>query len=46
VAEGVERVTQMETLRVLGCEYAQGFYFAQPLPATEAADMIAKDPRW
>lgn len=30
VAEGVERVSEFETVRDLGVEYAQGFYFGQP----------------
>jgi diguanylate cyclase (GGDEF)-like protein/PAS domain S-box-containing protein len=46
VAEGVERVTQMESLRVLGCEYAQGFYFAQPLFPADAVRLLEQDPRW
>jgi EAL domain-containing protein (putative c-di-GMP-specific phosphodiesterase class I) len=36
----------METLRVLGCEYAQGFYFAQPLWIADAAEMIERNPTW
>ena len=31
VAEGVETATQLEALTALGCVYAQGYYFAQPM---------------
>jgi diguanylate cyclase (GGDEF)-like protein/PAS domain S-box-containing protein len=34
-AEGVETEAQLVTLRGLGCESVQGFYFAQPLSAEE-----------
>ena len=33
VVEGVETVAQLEELRNLGCDVAQGFYFARPVTA-------------
>ncbi|APX92392.1 GGDEF domain-containing response regulator [Halomonas sp. 1513] len=38
VAEGVETVEQATMLARMGCEGAQGYYFAGPLPAEEFAD--------
>lgn len=32
VAEGIERIEQLETLRNLGVEYGQGFLFCEPVP--------------
>lgn len=40
VAEGVETAEHAEALRELKCEYAQGFYYAAPLPGEEAGDML------
>ncbi len=42
VAEGVENESQLNELRDLGCEYAQGYYFARPLSKPDASDWIAK----
>jgi diguanylate cyclase (GGDEF)-like protein/PAS domain S-box-containing protein len=41
VAEGVEREEQRAQLRALGCEYAQGFLFARPMPADELSALVA-----
>ena len=35
IAEGVETQEQMETLRQLGCDYIQGYYFSRPVPGEE-----------
>ena len=40
VAEGVETEEQMRTLVQFGCERAQGFLFAKPMPAHELAEFV------
>lgn len=40
VAEGVETVEQFEFLRKRDCDEIQGYYLAQPLPATEISKLI------
>ncbi|MFB2892918.1 EAL domain-containing protein [Aerosakkonemataceae cyanobacterium BLCC-F50] len=46
VAEGVEKVSQMEMLRDLGCEYVQGYYFSKPLNSEAATALLAEQPQW
>jgi diguanylate cyclase (GGDEF)-like protein/PAS domain S-box-containing protein len=41
VAEGVERDSQAAFLRKLGCEQAQGFLFARPMPAPDFTALLA-----
>ena len=45
-AEGVEEPQQLEGLRKLGCDIAQGFLFAKPLPAEDAEQMLRNAPVW
>ena len=40
IAEGVENVTQLEKLRSLNCEGAQGFYFAKPMPFSDVEKFV------
>jgi diguanylate cyclase (GGDEF)-like protein/PAS domain S-box-containing protein len=40
VAEGIETAAQAATLRQLGCRYAQGFLWSQPVPATDIPDIV------
>ena len=35
VAEGVERESSLNALRMMGCDEIQGFYFAHPMPAED-----------
>lgn len=35
IAEGVEKKSQVDFLKGIGCEYVQGFYFAKPMPSDE-----------
>jgi diguanylate cyclase (GGDEF)-like protein/PAS domain S-box-containing protein len=35
IAEGVETELQRDLLRSAGCDYAQGYFFARPVPASE-----------
>jgi diguanylate cyclase (GGDEF)-like protein len=40
IAEGVDDPAQLDRLRELGCELAQGYLFSQPLPADAVADFV------
>ena len=44
VAEGVESAADSDELSLLKCDYAQGYYFARPLPAGEVQAFL-EDPR-
>ena len=39
-AEGVETPLALEVLSRMGCDFAQGFYIARPMPAAELEDWI------
>jgi diguanylate cyclase (GGDEF)-like protein/PAS domain S-box-containing protein len=44
IAEGVETLFQMEALRDLECEFAQGYLFSRPVPIATAIDLLASQP--
>jgi diguanylate cyclase (GGDEF)-like protein len=44
VAEGVETAVQLERLRGLGCDLAQGYHLAPPLPAEVIGDRYFRKP--
>jgi len=41
VAEGIETLDQAETVVAAGCNELQGFYFSQPVPASEVDAVLA-----
>jgi len=43
VAEGVKTEAQLEALRELGCEEAQGALFAMPLTPAEAEAWVSRE---
>ena len=45
VAEGAETDSDAVELYQLGCEYAQGFVFGEPMTADQARDLLAADRR-
>jgi diguanylate cyclase (GGDEF)-like protein/PAS domain S-box-containing protein len=50
VAEGVETTLQLDRLREIGCDIAQGYYFSRPVPAGQMTQLLLErsdslDPR-
>ncbi len=39
VAEGIESKQELDALRELGCDYAQGYYICKPVPASQFAQI-------
>jgi diguanylate cyclase (GGDEF)-like protein len=46
VAEGVETEQQLTELVALGCDEAQGYYFAPPQPVQDLTDLMARTRSW
>jgi diguanylate cyclase (GGDEF)-like protein len=40
VAEGVERADEATFLRSIGCEYAQGYHFGEPIPERAVSQLL------
>jgi diguanylate cyclase (GGDEF)-like protein len=46
IAEGIETIHQLHQLRILGCEFGQGFLFARPVPVNEVEALLQDPNRW
>ncbi|WP_341740064.1 EAL domain-containing protein [Microcoleus sp. CAWBG640] len=46
VAEGVETAVQLAQLRLLGCEYGQGYFFSKPLDRDAATALLNQGLQW
>ncbi len=46
VAEGIESIHQFHQLRILGCEYGQGYLFSKPLPVADIERLLEDNNRW
>jgi EAL domain-containing protein (putative c-di-GMP-specific phosphodiesterase class I) len=44
VAEGVENWEQVELLRGMGCDLAQGFCFSEPMPTEKIPALLLSGP--
>jgi diguanylate cyclase (GGDEF)-like protein len=46
VAEGIESIHQFHQLKILGCEFGQGYLFSKPLPVADIDRLIVDTSRW
>jgi EAL domain-containing protein (putative c-di-GMP-specific phosphodiesterase class I) len=44
IAEGIETEAQLEKLREMGCDHAQGYLFGRPVPAARFAELLEGTP--
>ncbi|MGI8668391.1 MAG: putative bifunctional diguanylate cyclase/phosphodiesterase [Aridibacter sp.] len=46
IAEGIETIHQLHQLRILGCEYGQGFLFSRPIPVDQIETLLDDKECW
>ncbi len=46
VAEGIETINQLHQLRILNCEYGQGYLFSRPVTPKEATKFVTNNDSW
>ena len=46
LAEGIEERPQLDQVRAIGCEFAQGYHIARPMTADEAGELLRRRPSW
>ena len=45
LAEGVETAEQVEMLKSVGCEYAQGYHYSRPITVAEFEHLVYRKPQ-
>lgn len=45
-AEGIERQEQLQQIRLINCDFGQGFLFSKPLNTQATEDLVIKGPNW
>ncbi len=43
IVEGVETMEQVDFLKCIGCEYAQGYFYAKPMPVSEYEKFVENE---
>lgn len=43
IVEGVETQEQVDFLKCIGCEYAQGYYYAKPMPVEDYEEFVIQE---
>jgi diguanylate cyclase (GGDEF)-like protein len=46
IAEGIETINQLHQLRILDCEYGQGYLFSRPIPKEDIDKLLATQNTW
>lgn len=46
IAEGIETINQLHQLRILGCEYGQGYLFSRPVLKEEIDKLLENQSAW
>ncbi|MBW4643251.1 MAG: EAL domain-containing protein [Goleter apudmare HA4340-LM2] len=46
IAEGVETIEQLAQLRILNCDFAQGYLFSKPIEQQLALNLLTTSPQW
>jgi diguanylate cyclase (GGDEF)-like protein/PAS domain S-box-containing protein len=46
IAEGVETTIQLDRLRSMGCDRAQGYLMGRPMAADLVEELVRSEPRW
>jgi diguanylate cyclase (GGDEF)-like protein len=46
IAEGIETINQLHQLRILDCEYGQGYLFSRPVPENEIEILLLDQNVW